>query len=102
MFLRTLSREPSEKEVEVFSAVLAEGYSDRRLPGAPVNKPRNYRTTVSWANHLSPEATEIKYEVEKLVREGDPPTQRLTDDWRQRMEDVVWALVNSPEFVFVP
>jgi len=23
-------------------------------------------------------------------------------DWRERMEDALWALVNSPEFVFVP
>ena len=33
---------------------------------------------------------------------GDPPTTRLEADWRERMEDMVWALVNSPEFVFVP
>jgi hypothetical protein len=23
-------------------------------------------------------------------------------DWCERMEDALWALVNSPEFVFVP
>ncbi len=37
-----------------------------------------------------------------LLREGDPPTRRLREDWRRRMEDALWALVNSPEFVFVP
>jgi hypothetical protein len=37
-----------------------------------------------------------------MAREGDPPTTRLEADWRERMEDMVWALVNSPEFVFIP
>ena len=60
------------------------------------------RSAVSWSNHLSPEATKIKMELEKLAREGDPPTRRLEKDWRERMEDAVWALFNSPEFVFVP
>ncbi|MEX2215246.1 MAG: DUF1553 domain-containing protein, partial [Phycisphaeraceae bacterium] len=102
VYVRALSREPSESELALFEELLRDGYDARRVPGAPVNRPRTYRTTVSWANHLSAEATEIKYQVEKLVREGDPPTQRLKADWRDRMEDMVWALVNSPEFVFVP
>jgi len=57
---------------------------------------------VSWSNHLNPEATRIKQELEKEVRVGDIPTERLRPEWRERMEDVLWALVNTPEFVFVP
>ena len=60
------------------------------------------RHSVSWSNHLNVEATKIKLEMERAARAGDPPTERLKAEWRERMEDVVWALVNSPEFVFLP
>ena len=66
-----------------------------------VSEPRKYK--IYKAPHaLSPEATRIKMDLERVAREGDPPTSRLKTDWRERMEDMVWALVNSPEFVFVP
>ena len=65
-------------------------------------KPRKATRPVSWSNHLNPEATKIKQEAEREARVGDPPTARITPAWRERMEDAVWALVNSPEFVFVP
>jgi hypothetical protein len=40
--------------------------------------------------------------VEKEVKAGDLPTPQLTSDWRERMEDMLWALLLSPEFVHVP
>lgn len=40
--------------------------------------------------------------AQQLVAKGEPPTARLTDDFRERVEDVLWALINSPEFVVVP
>ncbi len=55
-----------------------------------------------WSNHLNPEATNVVYEMEKIVRAGDPPTPRLAPAWRERMEDAVWALMLTPEFVYVP
>jgi len=39
---------------------------------------------------------------QREILQGDPPTARLDADWRSRVEDMLWALVNSPEFVFVP
>jgi hypothetical protein len=27
---------------------------------------------------------------------------RLHPDWRQRAEDMIWTLINEPDFLFVP
>jgi hypothetical protein len=54
---------------------------------------------VSWSNHLTPEANRIKVQLEAEARRGPPPTARLDAEWRQRLEDVVWALLNAPEMV---
>jgi hypothetical protein len=102
-FLRILTRLPTGDEREMFVALLREGYESRRAAAASSAKRRRTRTTgVSWSNHLSAEANRLKIELERAVREGDPPTAKLDPDWRERMADMVWVLVNSPEFVFVP
>jgi hypothetical protein len=102
VYLRVLSRPSSDVESQTTIALLSQGYGDRKVD-APKKRPRDPKQTpVSWSNHLSPEATTLKLEQERLAREGDPPTDRLQTDWRERMEDVLWSLINSPEFVFVP
>ena len=87
----------------MFVELLSDGF-DARIEKVNADQPqqRTKRNAVSWSNHLSPEATKIKLELERLARAGDPPTKRLNADWRERAEDAVWALLNSPEFVFVP
>lgn len=101
--LQILSRQPTDAEREMFVAMIADGFSDRvirkELRGPRKNRKRH---AVSWSNHLSAEATRIKQEIEREIRAGDPPSERLMTGWRERMEDVVWAMLNSPEFVFVP
>jgi len=57
---------------------------------------------VAWSNHLKPEANERKIALKQKLDAGDPPSPRLKSDWRERAEDFVWTLLNSPEFVFVP
>lgn len=105
VFLRVLTREPTSGEQKLFVEMLGENYVDRRpkdWKSIPIQRRPPRVNAVSWANHLNPEATKIKLQIEKMVREGDPATKRLREDWRLRMEDVIWVLINTPEFVFVP
>jgi len=100
--LQVLSRAPTKDEVAMFVELLADGYESRVVAGQPVTRRLVVYNPVSWSNHLSTKATRIKQEMERAVRAGDPPTKRLVADWRERMEDVVWSLTNSPEFAFLP
>jgi hypothetical protein len=100
---RVLTRPPTTEEKRIFIAHLKQGFRERHAePSAASAYRKAARRPVSWSNHLNPEATRIKQELESEVRAGDPATERLKPEWRERMEDVVWALVNTPEFVFVP
>jgi hypothetical protein len=103
VYLRVLSRVPDQREIDSLVAFIGDTYATRIVPGAKANPvvPRGKRR-VSWSNHLSPEASQIQVSEERAVRQGDPPTTRLTREFRERMEDVVWVLINSPEFVFIP
>jgi hypothetical protein len=103
-YLRLLSRPPTASEARLFTELLTPGYEERRLQpsGSLAGRSAGPPRAVSWANHLNPEATRIKQQQERAARAGDPPTERLRAEWRERMEDMVWVLVNSPEFVFVP
>lgn len=102
-FQQILGRKPNQSEYQVVRELLNEGFSNRKVPGAgpsPVYS-HQFRSAVSWSNHLHPDATQIKLKIEKAVRQGDFATSRLKPQWRERMEDLVWALVNSPEFILV-
>jgi hypothetical protein len=98
-----LSREPTEAERKLFVELIAEGFDARKTgspPGARPGWPK--RDGVSWSNHLSSQSNELRVLWQKQVEKGDPPTTLLTADWRERAEDLVWTLVNSPEFVWIP
>jgi hypothetical protein len=103
LFLKLLTRLPRPEERAAFAAYLRPGYDSRLRPAPPprpaVRRPVPY---VSWSNHLAPEATRIRQQQEMDARRGDPPSERLEAAWRSRLEDVLWALRNAPEFVFAP
>ena len=102
LFLRLLTRLPTSAEKSKYAAYLAEGFAGRVLTPAakPVAYPRKPPYYVSWSNHLNDMATTVRMQEEAAARKGDPATERLTTAWRRRAEDVVWALVNSPEFLY--
>ena len=88
----------------MFRGYLQAGFAERETEpsaAAAYKKPAVARA-VSWSNHLNPEATRIKQELEREARLGDTPTERLRPEWREKMEDMVWTLINTPEFVFLP
>lgn len=105
LFLKLLTRKPTADERERYTTHLAAGYDKRLtdLPDAPVQTSTRVREKyVSWSNHLDGEATTVRMAQEAAARKGEPPTTRLNADWRQRMEDVLWALLNSPEWAYSP
>jgi hypothetical protein len=103
LFLRLLSRHPTVAEQKKYSGYLGEGFAGRvrLLEKVEANKgPHRPEYYVSWSNHLNDMATTVRMQQEAAARKGDPATDRLTTEWRRRAEDVVWALVNSPEFIY--
>jgi hypothetical protein len=114
LFLRLLTRRPTDAEKAKYVAYLSPGFEGRcvsngftiengRLVNLALPRPAGPRRPeyyVSWSNHLNDLATTVRMQQEAAARKGDPATPRLTDAWRRRAEDVVWALVNSPEFLY--
>ena len=102
LFLRLLSRRPTAAEKAKYSAYLGEGFAGRLTQSSSKSAayPRKPAYYVSWSNHLNDLATTVRMQEEAAARKGDPATDRLTTEWRRRAEDVVWALVNSPEFLY--
>jgi hypothetical protein len=103
LYERILTRPPTSNERQVLVDLLAEGYADRIVAGPEAVPPRRiHRSPRTWSNHLHPDATDEALARIAEVDRGEAPSVRLSADWRQRAEDAVWALVNLPEFVFVP
>ena len=107
LYLRLLTRHPSAEEKERFTVFLTEGYDNRVVPEAQRQAPAETGPRVpvrfvSWSNHLDGPANLLAQEKEAAARRGDPPTAALTRDWRVRLEDVLWAMLNAPEWIYAP
>lgn len=103
LFERLLTRTPTSEERDMFSDLLREGYDKRIVAGPEAVPPKRiFRSGITWINHFHPEADNEAMQRSRDILEGDRKSVRLNEDWRERAEDVVWTLVNSPEFVFIP
>jgi hypothetical protein len=104
LFLKLLTRKPTVEEQQLYTKHLTAGFESRIQSPAPSNQPitRVREKFVSWSNHLDPEATLVRQEQEAAARRGDPPTEKLNAAWRTRLEDVLWAILNAPEWAFTP
>lgn len=106
LFLKLLTRLPTAEEKALYTKHLTPGYASRVQAAAPKtaasSAERKREKYVSWSNHLDAEATIVRQAQEAAARQGDPPTERLNPEWRQRMEDILWAMLNAPEWAFSP
>lgn len=103
LFLRVLTRKPTDAERKAYSDYLRAGFDTRaRTPAIKPVAKRLPEPYVSWSNHLHTDANTIMIRRGEEARKGDPPTERLDPLWRSRLEDVLWAVLNSSEFVFTP
>jgi hypothetical protein len=104
IFLRFLSRRPMAEERALFVAALSQGFDERRVPDGEISVPQPLPplAPVTWSNHLVSEANSIQIEAERRCRQGPPADPRLASAWREVYEDIVWSVINSREFVWIP
>ncbi len=104
IFLRFLSRPPTPREAEPFIIALREGFAERLMPKDSVKPPAPQEPLprVTWFNHLHPDSTTVALQNDKRARQGPPPDPRLKQAWREKFEDLVWSIINTREFVWMP
>ncbi len=106
LFLRLLTREAALDEQERYASILAAGFETRVIPESERIQPKPVKREpvrfVSWSNHLDGAANTLATKKEEQARRGDPPTNALDQEWRERLEDVLWAMLNAPEWIYTP
>lgn len=103
LFLAVLTRRPNTEESAAFVAQLDDGFADRlSTPRDTQPQPPRSRGFATWSNHFAVDANKLMREIETEVAAGPDATERLSSNWRERAEDAIWALINSPEFQQVP
>jgi hypothetical protein len=102
VYLRILTREPGADELKDGVEMLSRGFDGRRRAVVPAKPEKRRRPPfVTWSNHLDGPANALAAEIEEAARQGEPPTLRLQPEWRERMEDFVWTIINKPEAIHI-
>lgn len=103
LFVRLLTRHPSAAERKVYGDALRAGYTHRIVshPAVSAAPSQAHHKYVAWSNHMKSEANALRLAEAADARRGDAPTTRLDPDWRRRCEDVIWALLNAPEWTHI-
>lgn len=102
LFVTVLSRLPDQDERAHFVELLTPGFQLRRTgkPARPFEPLGTFQP--DWRKHLEAAQTSLMLASQRRVARGEHPTARLANNFRERVEDVLWALINSPEFVVIP
>jgi hypothetical protein len=97
LLLNTMSRPPHASETEWIEAHLGPVWQGRRVKvPEKVEQPQVATEQVRDGNTVA-----AHLYIQK-VRQGEPVTATLTESYRKTFEAILWAIFNSPEFIFVP
>jgi hypothetical protein len=96
VFLNTLSRFPADRERILIRDRLRPVWSDRRAVAEA-------RTVV--AEQAPPQVVRDQLDAYRYLakaRESEPATRTLSTPFQRAFEEILWMILNSPEFIFVP
>ena len=104
LFLRFLTRYPTQSETLTFIETLEHQFESRSVPESDIiwPSPPKRMPLVTWFNHGRPMANTIQLEMEKRANLGPPGHPGLKASWREAYEDVIWSLMNTSEFIWIP
>jgi len=98
LFLNTLSRRPTQREKSWLRSELGADWGQRLIP-PELQKKRKEESRVEEVTITDSIAA---HEYIRQVRRGEPATAALTPSFRRKTEKILWAILNSPEFIFLP
>ncbi len=104
LFLKTLGRRPDPAEGQAYQSLLQKD-STRGLSQKTNAFPlllENAILMFPGRITFSRGRTRSRRAIARDIEVGSSPTRALQSEWRMNFEDGLWALINSPEMIFVP